>query len=461
MYAAGEEYAARDAASRLSRLTRAGLAEQVKASLRKSPPADGRHVTFQKGDWFIAGRDDGKAFLVHIDERQSLSQDFVRLATYYIGPLELGPTPAEPPPAAKPATEAGPATNVEPAKTVHGKVVDENGKPIASADVWMAQGWNAWPEGPTTHTTCDGEGRFILPVASYAERDPLEPVSGPGPAWAYAKGYQLGEGFTVDQVFGRDKSDVLIRLGPAVETPLVVLGPDNQPRAGDLIEPDFCFVNTLPKEVGSRVAARTDAKGRAVLTAVRRSELHSVRIVSKDLGIQTQRLGKSVNAGKPVNEQMWPGNLPEGQPIRLRQAGRIVGHVTAEKPQWVRNVRIVLTSSSPPPALRRITERVCHQRRTVMPTSSPTSKVNSRCPRWPAGQLSLEAFVDPTLPVLPKIPDFKDRIIAVHPGETTKLEIPLVRAVSVHGSVVAKDTGQPIAMRLIEVLYGAEPRESL
>lgn len=438
--------------SRLSRLTRAQIEEQVRTSLRKSPPADGRHVAFKKGDWFIAVRDDGKAFLLQIGEPPSLSRDFVRVATYYIGPLELGPQAAEPPPAAKPATDAGPAATVEPAKTVHGKVVDENGKPISGADVWMA--WDAWPEEPATHAICDAEGRFLLPVAYDAEHaDPLQPIAGPGLVWAYAKGYQLGEKSAMEQIFGRDKSDVVIRLGPAVETPLVVLGPDNQPRAGDLVEPDRCFVSMVPKEVQSRVAARTDAKGRAVLTAIRRSDLHSVRIVSKDLGIQTQRLGK------PSNGPMWPDNLPEGRPIRLRQAGRIVGHVTAQKPQWARNVRIILTSSPPlPPGPWPYSAESAPSGTYGYADVTSNEQGEFVVPAIAAGELSIDAFVDPKLPVLPRIPDINERSLAVHPGATTKLEIPLVRAVSVHGSVVAKDTGQPIAMRLIEILYGTEPR---
>ena len=45
------------------------------------------------------------------------------------------------------------------------------------------------------------------------------------------------------------------------------------------------------------------------------------------------------------------------------------------------------------------------------------------------------------LPALPRSLDSTGPKFAVHPGQTTKLEIPILRTVSVHGTVVAKDTG--------------------
>jgi hypothetical protein len=82
-------------------------------------------------------------------------------------------------------------------------------------------------------------------------------------------------------------------------------------------------------------------------------------------------------------------------------------------------------------------------------------------PAMAAGELTFDAYVDPKLPVLPRIPDFTHLTVYVPTGETTKLEISLVRTVAVHGSVIAKDTGKPIEERLIEIAYGAKFTRSL
>ena len=156
----------------------------------------------------------------------------------------------EPPPPAKQAEDVAPAKNVTLAKTIHGIVVDDKGKPIAGADVWNALVWDMEHERSATHVTSDAEGRFIVPVGPLPQRDSHAPSYGPISlwAWAYTTGHQLGAKLSGNQIFGLDKSDVVIRLGPAVETPFVVLGPDGQPREGALVEPDGYGEVGLPKE---------------------------------------------------------------------------------------------------------------------------------------------------------------------------------------------------------------------
>ena len=373
----------------------------------------------------------------------------------------------EPPPPAKPAEDVVRATNVAvaktvtPAKTVHGKVVDEKGEPIADADVWMTT-WDPADWRPPTHATSNTEGRFILPVGPC---DPDAEVSSsyqPGMLWAYATGYQLGTGQSGNQLAGIDKSDVVIRLGQAVDRPFVVLGPDGQPRAGALVEPNEYSAWTIPKEVRSHIALRT-APGASSRRGVRRDELRSVCVITQDLGIQTQGLGEE------IIPHGWLGVLPEGQPIRLRQGGRIVGHVTAEKPEWTRGVRIFLNTASQTPQFLP-PRHPQHGAETPSWTHGFADVVSNEkgeflVPAMAAGELTFDAYVDPKLPVLPRIPDYTDftghRAVYVRPGETTKLEIPLVRAVAVHGSVVAKETGRPIAARLIQIGYGPKFVRSL
>ena len=102
-------------------------------------------------------------------------------------------------------------------------------------------------------------------------------------------------------------------------------------------------------------------------------------------------------------------------------------------------------------------EKKCLHGQTDLPTSCPTRKVNSWCPRWPPVNCPLMPAWTQSCRFCREFPTSAAiRAVYVHPGETTKLEIPLVRTVAVHGSVIAKDTGQPIEERLIEIAYGAK-----
>ena len=63
-------------------------------------------------------------------------------------------------------------------------------------------------------------------------------------------------------------------------------------------------------------------------------------------------------------------------------------------------------------------------------------------PAIAVGRLGIYACVDAGLPVLPQILDYTKHPIEVRPGETTKIEIPLVTAVSLRGSVPHEGHGQ-------------------
>jgi hypothetical protein len=348
----------------------------------------------------------------------------------------------------EPPATTKPAADVPLAKTVHGKVVDEDGKPIAGADVWMMPAWNPAHRRPATHTTSDADGRFTVPVAIVSRQD-LQRVGWPYPVgllWAYAAGHQLNIAYGGNQIYGRDESDVVIQLKPAAKTTFVVLGPDGKPRAGALVEPEFVIATAHygepSEEVRAAVTPRTDAKGQAVFTALPRDALISIRVVTDDFGIQTQQL-------------MGLGSIPADQPIRLRQAGRIVGHVTAAKPEWARGVRIILTTGSLRP----------FPRGSVPSMTTGFAEVESDehgyfvVPAIAAGEACVNPVnVDENLSVLAEIPDFRHHAVYVHPGETTTLDIPLVPSVAVRGSVRAKDTGKPIPNSWIQVYYGVDPQ---
>lgn len=79
----------------LGGLRRADLVEQVEASRRKTPDADGRRIKVKDGEQYIVVRDDGKAFLMYIrTSPMNVSPSF-----FYIGRLSLSTkaTPSEQP----------------------------------------------------------------------------------------------------------------------------------------------------------------------------------------------------------------------------------------------------------------------------------------------------------------------------------------------------------------------------
>ena len=451
--------------SRMSRLTRRELQKQVLKSLRTEPSALGRPVKLKKGDWFTAVRNDGKAFLIHILEIQPPGEDYLRVGTYYIGRLDFDERPAV---SDFPARKAA---NAALAKTVHGKVVDENGTPIPGADVWMMPVYNPVRENPAAHVTTDSEGWFTVTVPALSERD-LKRVGWPyrpDLVLAYADGRQLGTGLAGEQMAGHDKSDLIIRLKPGAETEFVVLGPDGKPKAGAVIEPRYPRNPhlELPREICARVAARTDAEGRAVLTAFPRDAIDCIDVVTDDLGIQRQHLIPRSGGGLKGSGggMAFPVGLYSGEPIRLRQGGTIVGRITADKPEWTRGVRIMVTTSSRyAPAMPATGSPVAPDRfkdtgiSTVQGFADVVSDEHGRfeIPVIAAGAMIINAVVDDRLPVLPITPHSPAVDPRSRPGETTEMEIPLVRTIPAVGSVRIEKTGQPIPGAAVRIARGTD-----
>jgi len=337
-------------------------------------------------------------------------------------------------PAVDPQDKPLSTANATPAKTVHGKVVDDKGKPIAHADVWMMPAWNPAHQRWPTHATSDAEGRFNVPVSPFSDRD-VKRTGRPyflDALWAYAAGHQLNSANAANQLFGRDKSDVVLQLAPAAHTAFVILAPEGKPLAGALVEPDFVRSQTAaggepPEEARSAVAARTDANGQAILTALPRDALSSIRVIAEGFGIQTEQL-------------TGLGPVPAGQPIRLRQAGRIAGRVTAARPECASGIRIVFLTGVASGTRGLAEVKSDEQGKFVVPAIA-------------AGFLGIMAFVDDKLPILPRIADYGKRTMTVQAHETTSIEISLEPVVSVYGTVWARDTGKPIAKALIQVHY--------
>ncbi len=174
-------------------MTRAELVEQVEASRRQNPDADGRRITIQKGEKYITVRSDGQGYLMFIG---SVSEGGVELTFFYLGHLQLtqgsGAGSATPKaglmrvrvldPQGKPPTaaveDAAAANDADPPTTpaegnsdgeadeytapitVFGRALDVQGKPIAEGEIFLASRQPGHKRLAQTTSAADGSYRF-------------------------------------------------------------------------------------------------------------------------------------------------------------------------------------------------------------------------------------------------------------------------------------------------------------
>jgi hypothetical protein len=344
---------------------------------------------------------------------------------------------------ATPGTEQAAPSRNEPAgagakdtagRTIRGKVVDEAGKPVADADVWLSA--YCGPPGAKArvqHVKSDSQGQFTVevPPAWVTQNVPDSSTT----IWACGAGRQLGTKHGQQFTFEGDPSDLVIRLKPATDTSFVVLDPAGQPLTGALVQPYYIIYEPTPEEVLRHIEARTDSEGRAKFPAVGRETLHEVRVITQNLGIQIQR----------YSDPEYP--LPAKQTIHLRPVGTIKGRVLADKPEWARGMRMLFATEKMINAPPWLTEGFAdvesdEQGRFVVPVIAD-------------GRLDFRGLiVDDKLPVRPQIPQFID----VEADATTELPLSMALLVPVRGSIRAKDSGAPISGAKIRMHYGAGPQ---
>jgi beta-lactamase regulating signal transducer with metallopeptidase domain len=306
-----------------------------------------------------------------------------------------------------------------------GKVVDEAGKPVAGAKLWMPYLVDIGVEKSFEATT-DSEGRYRLRVAHSIRIQWQHCTS---TIWVYAPGYQLTSKLA-------STSDGVIPMPPATDTSFLVLDPEGNPVVDALVQPDkilFAKINLsqpTAKEALQYVESRTDKEGRARLPAIGRDTLRSVSVTTKEYGVQIKTF-----------YEPKPNDAPECV-IRLRPVGRVECQLTADNPEWLHGVLFYITTYSSTD-ISYNTEGFIHgfsddQGRFVVPALavgfSPFMAV----------------ALDKNSPVQPRLP----KGFRVDPGETTRLLLPMERLVPVRGSVRVKQTGAPVPNATVHVYYG-------
>ena len=319
-------------------------------------------------------------------------------------------------------TGAGPKTVV-----VTGKVVDEERKPVAGAEVFLS-GFTTPGGWPATlgRVRTDAAGMFRLD----APADPDEPTApGPGALWAYRPGALAASRDIRPQTFVPDLPIELV-LGPPARSVFEILGPDGKPVAGATITPRVIDrdASAAPDALGALVAATTDAQGRATLSAFFPEELTTVAVRAPGLGTQQVAL-LEVGTGKKT--------------ITLGPVGLVKGRIVAEDPKIVARLSATVVSFSPrqpAPAVGLRTVMTDAQGRfevAEVPQGRLGVTVNPRADFPWFGRLAAPAQVDP--------------------GKDVEVTVRLKRGVRVSGIVRERDTQKPIAGAAVSLGLDQEP----
>jgi len=246
--------------------------------------------------------------------------------------------------AAVPRGAAGQTVSVPAVREGDGpRVLNEEGRPVGGATVTFL-GTDGESGGRTvaTATTRPG-GTFKIPPR---ERDATPRSHYPG--WSVmveAPGYGVGGGYLTDE----RPADV--RLHPATELRVKIVGPDGKPAAGVRVAPRMLVARTapdprpgwavsLPADAQARLSARTDADGILVLGGLpRRASVHLA--ILDDARFAQPDFRQAVPLGNEAVTNANPLRLTPGASV----AGRMVYGDTG-KPVAGAGVRVQGVSST-------------------------------------------------------------------------------------------------------------------
>ena len=223
------------------------------------------------------------------------------------------------------------------AKVIRGIVVDQQGKPIAGAELWYAYANDSltWTD-MEVHATSDADGKFALKIPPLPDKKAGAISAMFSDVWTYSPGHSLGRSALYGASAPRSIQDLRVVLSPATDTSFVVLDPSGRPVPEAQIEPreydSGAGLNSVPAGLKQRVSGRTYADGRVLLPALARESLYSVSVTREKYGTQIQRF------------KVDPSTLAE-RTVRLRPVGRIEGQVIADKPEWVHGMRCTIITA--------------------------------------------------------------------------------------------------------------------
>jgi hypothetical protein len=320
-----------------------------------------------------------------------------------------------------------------------GTVLDVSGRPAGGAEIVLADGppttpayfrasvWTARPAAVLNRRACDAEGRFTVELPDYGEL--TEWMRRPSVLWAFDRG---ALGLRQISVFWpKSGAPIQVKMVRSEPVRLVLLNPDGQPVEGARLAPARIRGIWLPFDLGERLAAQTDANGRATIAAGSADELEVIRATSRPFGVQHLRIPRF--------------DAAETRTLKLLPAGRVQGRIRAEDPRAVRGLSV------------RIATAIGASARADGTGGSAETVTNNDGRFWvPAiaiGELTVTHQLRRELPLRNGPPDWP----AVREGEFTEVEVFLKKAVRVSGVVNETGTGKPIPGAGVSVGWQPEP----
>jgi len=294
-----------------------------------------------------------------------------------------------------------------------GTVEDAAGRPVAGATVWLGDtvANRAGPEVLATAET-DERGRFRL--------DRADDLTGRGgiwspTLWAFRPGSRVA---FVEFKRNLPAADEPVRLvlGPPASAPLRVVRADGKAVAGARLRPvEFTFKAPRPPDTMlDRLAATTDADGRATLDGVAPADLFAIDVTVPGQIVQCLAAD------------------PETATITLRPLGRLKVRVVADDPRAARGWTITARS--------RPTEsgyRGPYTTHWVREKTDADGRIDF--PPLAAGQVLWE-ITEGSNYLAEKSP-----AVAIRAGEVNEVEIAVRRGIRVEGVVREEPGGAPIA----------------
>ncbi|QEH38075.1 Dioxygenase [Aquisphaera giovannonii] len=341
------------------------------------------------------------------------------------------------------ALDLPPSADVGPVPVV-GTVVDEAGKPVAGADVWltpavrldderksgMALSWSATRsrEDRTprvlARARADGSGTFRMEI-------PAEIASRPDPIGLAAWATQAGHAAALHRLppgigAGGESVTVTLAVGPSARAEMTFRDPQGRPLVGAKIVPSVVRQVPIPAELGEAFATATDAEGRATVAGLDQSAVDAVRVSASGLG--EQEIAADVS--------------PPGTPIALAPVGKVAG-------------RLVAPADHRGP-LKGLAVRV---RSRVGGFEGSGVSAEAVAPCDAAGRFEFPAIATGLLEIrvvaegegATPLRAIAVEDLVLEPGSAIEREVPLRPTVRVRGEVREKGPGRPIAGVLITI----------
>ena len=290
---------------------------------------------------------------------------------------------------------------------------------------------------PASAAYADERRRAVhLPDTAWLAPARRRPASAPT-VWAYAPGHALAFLSVHDQLEQRPPGEIELVLGPLADTALRIVDPQGKPVAGrgSYRGNSQGGVFAPPEEIGAVIDGTSDADGLARLPAIDRNGWQMLLVKAAGFGEQSVR-------------SVWgDAEIAPTTTIPLRPVGRLEVKVTGDAPERLAGLTVFV----------RTVERGTPF--AGLPVGLPPTEGNATgvtnengefiAPELAVGETFLGVSVDQQQPLRPQVP----KEIKIAAGQTTRVEVPLVKAQRVRGLVRTKPDGKPAANASVTVIH--------